>query len=356
MASPVLIIPILLQAQKLLLLKNLGDLFSMSQCKYLILSCGITPSVYYYFQERSKLPELDNIQCIDTSQAAPRGLCLGKDVVAVIVRHVGLDWLWWLYRHQNVFKKIVYFMDDDMPIAYRASELDWKYGFKTTLKFKFSWFLVKHIGGELWCSTTELVERYKNLTPHLVPPIFKPEKQINLEQSPVYFYHGTWAHRHEIAWLVPIVREIQKRFPSHTFEIFGNRHVRKIFAEIPRVRVLDGISWGQYLERSKQLNYQVGLAPCFDSPYNKARSHTKLFDITRVGAVGVYSNESPYKEIIIPGQTGILVENNPQAWIEEISKLLETSELKKRQLYSNTFDWLNNQLKPPLPSIYHLPS
>jgi glycosyltransferase involved in cell wall biosynthesis len=172
-----------------------------------------------------------------------------------------------------------------------------------------------------------------------------PTTNPNVEESPVYFYHGTWAHRHEIAWLIPIVREIQKRFPRHVFEIIGNRKVKKMFADIPRVRVISGMSWEKYLEFSGKVHYQVGLAPCFNTPFNQTRSHTKLFDITRAGAVGVYSNASPYQDVIMDGQTGVLVENNTQGWIEAISKLLKDSAVERKHSHENALLWCSYNIE-----------
>jgi hypothetical protein len=135
------------------------------------------------------------------------------------------------------------------------------------------------------------------------------------------------------------VREIQSRFPKHVFEIIGNRKVKKMFADIPRVRVLSGMSWEKYLEYSENVHYQVGLAPCFNTPFNQTRSYTKLFDITRVGAVGIYSNSMPYKNIILDKEIGMLVENTNQEWIDAITSLLKVLPSERNRIYLNSLNW-----------------
>ncbi|MEA9603812.1 hypothetical protein VC159_05015 [Polynucleobacter sp. JS-JIR-II-c23] len=272
-------------------------------------------------------------------------LTVNKNTVVVINRYAGISGLIWLYRHHHQLAKVAYFIDDDMQNAYRASELSWWYGIKTTLKFQISWWVIRRMSGVLWCSTQALANRFPNTETQVIPPACLPTVNRNAEESPVYFYHGTWAHRHEIAWLVPIVREIQSRFPNHVFEIIGNRKVKKMFADIPRVRVLPGMSWKKYLEYSAKVHYQVGLAPCFKTPFNQTRSHTKLFDITRAGAVGVYSNASPYKDVIKNGQMGILVENSAQYWIEAIIKLLNTSVEDRKHMHENALIWCKGHLE-----------
>jgi len=312
---------------------------------YLVLSSGITPSVYYYFETRAQLLGDETIHCIDTRKHDFNQINVNKNTIVIINRYAGIRGLWWLYRHHHLLAKTVYFIDDDMPNAYRAPELSWWYGIKTTLKFKITWWLIRKMGGELWCSTEALASRFPETKTKILPPVCMPKANPHLEESPVYFYHGTWAHRHEIKWLVPIVREIQNRFPNHVFEIIGNREVKKMFMEIPRVRVLSGMRWEKYLEYSENVHYQVGLAPCFETPFNQTRSHTKLFDITRARAVGVYSNASPYQDVIMDGQTGILVENKMQDWIEAISTLLKTSTEDRKHMHENTLAWCNAKLE-----------
>ena len=317
----------------------------MPKFSYLVLSLGITPSVYYYFQTRANLQNDVSIDCIDVTRSNLQKLTVNKNTVVVINRYAGIRGLMWLYRHHHQLAKVAYFIDDDMQNAYRATELSWWYGIKTTLKFQVSWWVIRSMSGVLWCSTQALANRFPNIDTQVIPPVCLPTVNRNAEESPVYFYHGTWAHRHEIAWLVPIVREIQNRFPGHVFEIIGNRKVKKMFADIPRVRVLSGMSWEKYLEYSGKVHYQVGLAPCFNTPFNQTRSHTKLFDIARAGAVGVYSNSSPYQDVIMDGQTGILVENNTQDWIEAISKLLHASSENRKHIHENALTWCNYNIE-----------
>jgi hypothetical protein len=82
----------------------------------------------------------------------------------------------------------------------------------------------------------------------------------------------------------------------------------------------------------------VGLAPCFDTEFNRARSHSKLFDITRMGAAGVYSNVTPYAGKIIHGETGYLCTNEPDKWVATLTRLLN-NEVLRTSLYLKAKDW-----------------
>jgi hypothetical protein len=63
------------------------------------------------------------------------------------------------------------------------------------------------------------------------------------------------------------------------------------------------------------------LAPLLEGAFNAGRAHTKVFDVARRGAVGVYSERFPYGDAVRNEASGILVPNRPQLWIEQVSAL-----------------------------------
>jgi glycosyltransferase involved in cell wall biosynthesis len=96
--------------------------------------------------------------------------------------------------------------------------------------------------------------------------------------------------------------------------------------------------WKDYLAYAGTVKYQVGLAPCFDTEFNRARSHSKLFDITRMGAAGIYANVTPYREKVIHGRTGYLCENEQDKWVAALTRLLNDEELRT-SLCLNAREW-----------------
>jgi len=76
----------------------------------------------------------------------------------------------------------------------------------------------------------------------------------------------------------------------------------------------------------------IVLNPIFNSNFNNFRSPTKFFDITRLEAVGIYSNLDPFREFINDNHDGILLDNKIDDWIEKISYLLDNSDVRERLL------------------------
>jgi glycosyltransferase involved in cell wall biosynthesis len=153
-------------------------------------------------------------------------------------------------------------------------------------------------------------------------------------RSATYFYHGTFAHRREIEFLVEVIRRVQSRLDHAHFEIMGGRRIRQLFKGIPRVRVLQSMAWPDFLAYTSSVEHAVGLAPMLDTHFNRGRSHNKLYDITRCGAAGVYSDIGVFRGYIRDGYNGLLSPNDPSAWVERICLLL-TDEPKRAELYRN---------------------
>jgi glycosyltransferase involved in cell wall biosynthesis len=277
---------------------------------------------------------------VNVLQTSPDNFAFIDDPLVAVVRHAPRRWLRWLADQLSKLAGIAYLIDDDMPTALRAPELPFRYAMKTAWRYARTRRLLGQLCSEIWVSTPELASRYARFSPRLLEPNYVESKSAGGEKS-IYFYHGTWAHRREIEWLVPVVRQVQEAIPGAWFEIMETDRVRRLYRGISRVRVVHPMPWRDYLAYSGTVKYQVGLAPCFDTEFNRARSHSKLFDITRMGAAGIYANVTPYKEKVIHGRTGYLCENEPDKWVAALTKLLSGNDLRS-YLSLKAKEWCKN--------------
>jgi glycosyltransferase involved in cell wall biosynthesis len=295
-----------------------------------VLAFGHLPTCDYYFNAPIPGEETVASEIHDIADMVPGGIALDAGTQVVIVRYLPRRWLRWLAAQRERIAGVVYFLDDDLPAVLQAGELPLRYALKTAWRYAVNRRLLAGLCNEVWVSTPVLAGRYAASSPCLLEPSWLPAPSGGQHAEFVYFYHGTWAHRREIEWLVPVVREIQTRLPDVWFEIIGTDTVRRLYHGIPRVRVVPPMSWPDYLAYTRTKQYQLGLAPSLESAFNSARSHVKVFDITRMGAVGVYSNAPPYAGRIVSGETGLLLENRPEDWIATVTRLLHSPEERAR--------------------------
>lgn len=316
-------------------------------CRAVVLTPGLIPTTDIYLKGRLEKWFEEAVCYLNTLRVAPPGVALDETTLVVVVRYAPVRWLRWLERMHGQVAGVAYLMDDDMPQALVAPELPLRYALKTGWRYAMTKrFLIRHCN-EVWLSTAELARRY----PHTAARVLAPG-YVGLSSGgdrAVYYYHGTWAHRCEIKWLVPVVNKVQQVLPGVWFEIMGDDRVRRLFRGIPRVRVVHPMPWTDYLDHADIGNYQVGLAPCFDTDFNRGRSHSKVFDITRTGAAGIYSDGIPYAEPLIHGRTGLLCRNDPDRWVAAIIMLLQDPVLRKN-IYRGAKAWCEARLPSSLAS------
>ena len=323
------------------LLQPGGNYGQDEPCYAVVLSPGEIPTTDLYLKRRLRNRFDKSVDYINTLRITPDELTPADNALIIIVRYAPRNWLRWLKCHHKKFAGVVLLMDDDMPAALRASELPFRYALKTAWRYAQSRRFLSQVCSEVWLSTPELMQRYADSSPRLVEPEYVASQSSN-EKPVVYFYHGSWAHRREIKWLVPIIRQVQKHAPNAWFEIMGTDRVKRLFRGIPRVRVVHPMPWKDYLAYAGTVRYQVGIAPCFDTDFNRARSHSKVFDITRLGAAGIYANVTPYAEKVVHGGTGLLCENVPDKWVAAIMLLINDQDLRK-SLYVKAKEWCGHK-------------
>lgn len=82
--------------------------------------------------------------------------------------------------------------------------------------------------------------------------------------------------------------------------------------------------WGVYQSFIAQPGRHLGLGPYIESPFNAARSYTKVFDIQRAGARGIYAEGGPWGRQQ-PSQKLVLLPMEQRVWVDEISNQLNIS-------------------------------
>jgi glycosyltransferase involved in cell wall biosynthesis len=296
----------------------------------LLLSCGRTPTLDAYLLSRpdgcAGLP----VRWLDMASVAPPSAVPDESCALIVVRHAPRRWLRWVEQHRERLGRVIYLMDDDIPAALQAGELPFGYALRTAWRYVLARPYLQRLCDETWVSTAELQRRYAASAPQLCEPAYVPAPAtVEPERQRAYFYHGTWAHRREIEWLVPVVAQVQHELPDVGFEIIGPAAVERLFRGIPRVRVRAPMTWPEYLAYAGTARFEIGLAPCLDTPFNRARSHVKLFDITRLGAAGIYADLEPYNRKIIHGDNGWLCSNRQQDWSRAIVELFGNAPLRR---------------------------
>ena len=238
--------------------------------------------------------------------------------LVVLARYVPPGWRAMLERERSQLGGLVFFMDDDVldPAASRGTP--WRYRFKLWRLAARHKAWLRRMEVQLWASTPYLCHKYADWSPRLILPA--PMREPS-EDARRIFYHGTASHLPELRWLRPLMASLLARDACVHFELVGKGRVARWYRGMPRVTIVQPMPWPAYQTFACLQGRHVGLAPQLDQPFNKARSYTKFFDITRSGAVGVYAENSSCAQVVRHGVEGLVVPMTYSAWEEAIFRL-----------------------------------
>jgi hypothetical protein len=116
--------------------------------------------------------------------------------------------------------------------------------------------------------------------------------------------------------------------PEVHFEVIGGDRVARIFKKVPRITVLDTMTWPDYLSYTQNNRFDIGVAPLLDTLFNRGRGPIKFFDYARCGAVGVYSSGPAFESFVTDGVDGFVLKNDQQLWIDTLVKLVRSPEIR----------------------------
>jgi glycosyltransferase involved in cell wall biosynthesis len=301
--------------------------------RWLVLQQGPNPSTDYYVNPRLAATGLP-ITYKHLDHDRPRHDDLDAGTGVVIVRYLNAAWVKALYRYKDRLAPIIYFMDDDLWRPELWKRLPRSYAKKLNTHCRAFIGDIHRLSTEFWFSGTALLDRYPVANGRVVMPCALETDTVRAapytpppKNAPItIFYHGTSVHQDEIRWLRPVVARILERCPAAHFEIVGNHEVNVQYRDLPRTRILHPMSWPNYLSHCRAMDGHIGLAPLLAGSFNASRSYIKAFDIARCGAAGVYSAYGPYKNVVTHERNGLLLDNDPDLWVDAVCELIERPE------------------------------
>lgn len=68
----------------------------------------------------------------------------------------------------------------------------------------------------------------------------------------------------------------------------------------------------------KKNHFDLGVAPTEQTDFYRCKYFNKYIEYTSLGIIGIYTDDFPYRSVIIDGANGLLASNNDTAWEEKL--------------------------------------
>lgn len=254
----------------------------------------------------------------------------------VVVRTIPSTWLSGLRQLRAQGKPVVLLLDDALLGSEALADLPLLY------RWRLWWGISRHraclgeLITELWVSTAALADQCRReLGSHAIPikvlPLRPALGVVATQKAFRIAYLGTASHRAELTWLLLLLAELQRRRSDCLVELVLNESWRRRFRHLPRTCISYPMDWETYRMDTGNRSVDLLLVPLLPTAFNFGRAAVKFFDAARLGAVGLYSDRTPYKGFVRDGIDGQLLPDAPGAWLEAIDALL-LDQSKRQQL------------------------
>lgn len=314
----------------------------MTSDRWLVLSDGARPTEDIYFLEsvaprlRSEGHEVGRLDVRGWRWRLARWVLsrqLGANLV--LCRTLPAVALRWLERERDAFGHIRYVIDDDLHAAAEDETLPTAYRERMASAAAGQPRLLA-LADEVIACSDQLADRFRErhgnvrvMTPPLISPLPELAHFANGpagEQPWRIGFHGTRAHRADLARIAPALQAMQCERSDTELELMLGEHVPVALADLPRTHCPAPLAWHTFRAYQARRRVHIGLAPLLDTPFNRGKSFIKFLDIAAMGGVGIYSRRPPYTEIVEHGVNGLLADDDPAEWQCCLKWLLENPE------------------------------
>ncbi|MER8810195.1 glycosyltransferase family 1 protein [Mesorhizobium australicum] len=266
------------------------------------------------------------------------------DVIPMFVRCADPQVLLWTQLLADANRSYIYYIDDNFWRISGDNALAAYY--QHPMIRKSLEFAVSHaetvIVNSLELAT--VVSKF-NARVTVLPASFDFSLIENLSPSPTeeirIGFAGSPSRVDDLNLVSPLIDPILERFPKAVFEFAG---VLPTGVQTgARVRFFPHINdYNAYIKFQSSRSWAIGLAPLLDHEANRAKTDNKYREYGAFRIAGIYSNITPYNNVVRNLETGIVVNNDAESWIEAVSFLMESPN-KRIEIKNSAFEDVKNR-------------
>ncbi|QHI97919.1 glycosyltransferase [Xylophilus rhododendri] len=292
---------------------------------HVVLVCeGNIPTVQLTFQAFCAIPAVERVTVMSCKEALDFLPSAPANTHVVLIRVASiesLDLINWLQRCRFPY---AYLLDDNFWLLDDRSDISCFYSnpqVRAVLEY------VVHGADVVLCHTNifrkflQAFNRNVRLVPAffdflMLKPVVGTERESSTELRIGVVANASRAA--DVALLVPVIDQVLKRAPEGTvFEFFG--FTPPALSGRPGVRSLDGVrDYSSFIQTKLSRSWVLALAPLLDTPFGRYKTNNKVREFGACKIPAIYSDTPLYRDSVAHGQTGWLVPDDAEAWVETI--------------------------------------
>ena len=149
-------------------------------------------------------------------------------------------------------------------------------------------------------------------------------------------YMGTPTHDADLLLVLPAIRSVFRRHAGKVeLQLIGavrDKQTNYMLSDLPVRHIPIDPREAEYplfmLWFTANTHWDIAIAPLRDTPFNHCKSDIKFLDYSAIAAAGILSQCPAYSATVQHQQTGLLVDNTPDAWGAALETLLAEPDLR----------------------------
>lgn len=229
---------------------------------------------------------------------------------------------WW--RRLALQCRRIYELDDDPFEIEPCNPVYWPY---CTVSSRDSLMHCLETADLVTCSTAPLAERMAKINPHVVVLKNRIDESLLAMERPrrdklVIGWAGGSSHGEDLKEAAYGLRRTLQHHPQCEAHFIGNDFSQLIRQPARFTR------WEQKTtEYYKLIDFDIGIAPLRATMFTRCKSAIKALEYAALGIPVVASDVQPYRDFVIDGVTGWLV-NRPHEWAQRLRDLVNDEAMR----------------------------
>jgi glycosyltransferase involved in cell wall biosynthesis len=234
------------------------------------------------------------------------------------------------WRRMSLRHKLVYELDDDVWSVNPVNAAAWNaYSRLATQDAVEEACRISHL---VTVSTPHLGEVIKKMTGQqnvVVLPNFIQERLLTMERprrdKVTIGWAGGASHALDVSMIARPVRNVMEKDDNVELHIIGVDYRPTLGFNHARFTRWEA----DPADFFKHIDFDIGLAPITDDPFNLSKSYLKALEYAALGIPTIASDFGPYRDFIVDGETGFLV-RKPGEWRSRIRELIADPDLREK--------------------------
>lgn len=177
------------------------------------------------------------------------------------------------------------------------------------------------IAGNRYLASKAIESRAKNV--EIVPTVIDisryGRKEIKDTSKTIIGWIGSPSTYKYVKTILPAIEKLSLKYPI-AFHVVGANEEDNVLVK--------SIAWTEATEIQSVLNFDIGIMPLEDSPWEKGKCSYKLIQYMGCGLPVVASPVGMNNEVVEENKNGFLAQNEAE-WISALEKLINDPELRK---------------------------